>query len=584
MRFSTSKCGQYVFVLPEGSIENKYLSNFPGLLRSGPNFFIPRKHHVVYHIVQRLRAFAPKIVLKVDPDLREMATTQSALVQIPEDAKFFTKPNKAQEVALRFLLTVKSGGVLLEPGMGKTKLYLDFVAIAGFKKAIVVCPLALTFVWEDDALTHRPDKKVYVIKTTDWESEIEGINSADIVVVNYAKAVILKDKLKSIKWDGVNLDEGLIKDYRSIRTNELTDLFRDTPSRVVSSGSLVNNTPIDAFAPIRFIEPAICGTSVTRFKDRYCVLNKKNPGIIFGFKNQNEIQQMINTCCIVMTKAEWLPHLPKKTFFKRIVQMSDSQRESYLELKSSKSLGDDIIADNPLVLASKLLQISNGFYYKSPPESFEMDMLDILQEFCLKDSFSGKKKPSKRKKSTAKRETVFFQNNTKLEELRKLITEDLSGRRFILWYNYAAEVEMISKLLKEMNINFSVIQGGEKDVGAKVREFNKNPTIQILLCQAKSVNYGVTILGTKEENLDEQYVDYPDLTSSVYTQVFYSLSFSLEVFTQQQDRIHRLGQEKACEYYVLLSNTPIELWVWESLENKLEIRRELLIDFIHQMS
>ena len=99
------------------------------------------------------------------------------------------------------------------------------------------------------------------------------------------------------------------------------------------------------------------------------------------------------------------------------------------------------------------------------------------------------------------------------------------------------------------------------------------------MCQAKSVNYGITVLGTNEEKLEtSDYEVAPGITPEVFTEIFYSLNFSLEVYLQQQDRIHRLGQEHECEYYRLITDSPIEKRIVGAIEDKLELKYEMLVD------
>ena len=83
------------------------------------------------------------------------------------------------------------------------------------------------------------------------------------------------------------------------------------------------------------------------------------------------------------------------------------------------------------------------------------------------------------------------------------------------------------------------------------------------------------------EELEESGISLPpNIDSNVYTQIFYSLNFSLETLLQQQDRIHRLGQEHDCEYYKLISNSPIEQHIIKRIDEKQTIRKEMLIDFV----
>jgi hypothetical protein len=165
-----------------------------------------------------------------------------------------------------------------------------------------------------------------------------------------------------------------------------------------------------------------------------------------------------------------------------------------------------------------------------------------------------------------------------------LIKNTTKEKRAIIWFNCEAEYQLISKALDDNNWNYRTIKGGTKNLGAIVREYNNDPNIQFLVCQAKSVNYGITILGTSFEKLEDSNVEIlPGVDPSVHTQIFYSCNFSLEVFLQQQDRIHRIGQKHECNYYRLWLNVPVEHLIKNALTDKMCIRREMLVDIAEKL-
>jgi SNF2 family DNA or RNA helicase len=557
---------------PSSKAENKLLRAFPGLIDIGLDRFSTTKPHVVSNIVARLKR--KKVPLQVDQYVKDCVDKIFSIAELPDNFKFITEPLHHQKIALRFLYTLKSGGLLLEAGMGKTKIVLDYIALMEFTKSLIIAPKALLFVWEDERLTHRPDKTMYVVDSTDWVKELPGILAADITVINYNKAVILEEHLKTIPWDYINLDEFLIKNPTTQRTQAVTRIGEKVKYKTGGSGTLVNNTPEDVFAPIRFVEPSLVGNSFHKFKNEYAVTRvitsvdeSKTMRFTAGYKQIPEIKAILDSCSIIMTKKEWLKGLPEKIFKDIVVLMSDAQRILYEELASNyiaEINGKTLEVDNPLTLLCKLMQISNGFLYlHSPPEELE---------------WIGEKVS---KKNVGKKETITFSEQPKAEKLIEMLTGHLINRRVIIWYNLSNERKIIESYLNAAQISFLTIAGGEKDTGGKVKEFNRNQKYTVLLCQAKSVNYGITVLGTNPEALEEEGIEIlPDVDTAVYTQIFYSLSFSLETYLQQQDRNHRIGQTHTCEYYHLISNSPVEKDIIKALGSKMELRTTLLTDIV----
>lgn len=636
MKVLLSKSGKNVLFIPDplNPPERKALAKFPGTLhdKEAHLHFAPAKPNIVYNLINRMKKKFGS-VLKISPDVQAMLDGEFKLKKIPESFKFYTTPLRHQEVALRYFYTVGGGGMLLDPGLGKTKVVLDGVALMGFKKSLIVCPKALLFVWQDEVAKHRPDKSVYVIESTAWDARIrttqkkafnhdkerakieeeakwpveerlkvleERFNKAqakkvenlkkqrdkdrrkaaeaDIVVVNYDKVVTGAHYLDKLGFDFIAVDEGLIKDPKTERTKAVTYLGASIPYRCIMSGTLVNNTPLDIFAPVRFLEPTLTGRSYVNFRDRYSNVitpDRKNPNKIFikGFRDTNEVRGILESCSIVMTKDEWLD-LPPKKFHPVYCPMSEEQARHFNSIASNYitklNNGEFLEVDSPLTAMCKLGQISNGFMYRyhEPEDLIELD--------------GGEKEPRKRKVSD--RETIFFEEQSKIKEFKKLFEETLHKRKFIMWYNLSAERKLIEKALDEMEVSYLTIAGGEKDTGGKVHLFNNSVDHQVLLCQARAVNYGITVLGMSPEALDADDVNIPpEFDLRVHTQVFYSLNYSLELYLQQQDRCHRIGQEHPCDYFLLLADNEYDRGILDKLDVKMSIRGEILVDIFHKI-
>jgi SNF2 family DNA or RNA helicase len=561
-----------VMFIHENALEYKSLARFPAFLTEGPHFFVPAKISIVYNVVSRLQASFKKI--KVDKEVMDFMNQEMKLLPLPEDFKFHTKPMIFQEIALRYLYTMGSAGLLLDPGMGKSKVVLDYIKLKGFKRTLLVCPLPLLFVWEDEVFTHRPDLTIHLVKTTDWESEWEQAKDKDIICMNYTKAVIFKDQIRKQQFDFVHLDEFLIKDPSSLRTQGITQIAKHIPYRCGGSGTLINNSILDVFSPVRFIEPSLVGWSYTNFLNKHTIRNPHQLRMIVGTKGNDEARSILDSCCIVMSKDEWLK-LPNKTFHDIYVQPGETQREFYYNLQRNfiaTIQGETVEIDNALVMMSKLYQVSNGFVYVSDKKESEAEVIELLAEETT----------TKKKKST--RRTVFFPEQPKIKALIKLIKETTKEKRAIIWFNMGAEYTLIKQMMDDNGWSYLTIKGGTKELGKIVREYNNNPNIQFLICQAKSVNYGVTVLGTTKDKMDDSDIEFmPGVSPSVFTQIFYSCNYSLEVYLQQQDRIHRIGQIHECTYYRLWLNTSVEIAIKAALENKMYIRKDMLIDIAEKL-
>ena len=184
------------------------------MLREGLTFFCPNKHNVflqpVHSVVQQVQN------IRYSAEIKRLIEDPIEIRQILADS--FTQLLKHQLIALRFAYTFGNFLNLSQPGLGKTKETLDYIWLMKFKKSLIVCPKSLMFVWVEETLKHRPELSVYVVKTTDWEKERDAATVADLVVVNYDKAVSLAGSLKGLQSDFIAVDEGLIKNPATERT------------------------------------------------------------------------------------------------------------------------------------------------------------------------------------------------------------------------------------------------------------------------------------------------------------------------------------------------------------------------------
>lgn len=575
---------KYIEAIPETSKEIKRMMDFPGFFRSGARFLAVNKPLVVQNLAKRLKVHFG--ALNVDKETYTTAKGTLKLKTLPEGFVYHTSPKPHQEIALRFLYTMISAGLLLEPGMGKTKVYLDFIFLMKFRRSLVVCPKALLGTWEEEVLIHRPEISVYVVNTTNWAEELPKMKAAQLVVINYDKAVRMFEGLATeIQFDSMNIDEGLIKSPTTSRTKCLTEISKEVKSKVLNSGTLINNSPLDLFSPVRYLEPSLVGRDYKVFKNLYAIetppgkdqFGKPKRQFVVGYKNVDEMRDTLESCCIVMKKTEWLT-LPDKTFTIIDCFVSEEQKRVFGELQSNyvaEFQGKNVEVPSALVLAAKQCQVANGFiYYTESP-----DLLGEELDFFGERQFSGAKK--KKPAVPVKREILYFDEQPKIVQLVDLLTGRLKERRIMVWYNLQAERVLAEKALTDHGVGFLTIAGGEKDTSGKVRMFNRNKQYQVLLCQAKAVNYGVTVLGHKEDSEVDEETIFGNIDSQVYTQIFMSLNFSLEVFLQQQDRIHRIGQERACEYFLLLSDFDVERYVYKVLGDKEDVKDTMMVDFVN---
>jgi len=137
-------------------------------------------------------------------------------------------------------------------------------------------------------------------------------------------------------------------------------------------------------------------------------------------------------------------------------------------------------------------------------------------------------------------------NKNKYKALEDLIesTED----RIIIFYNFTEEFKRMKKLIKKP---LSYVNGSGRDL--KNYEKNNN-SITLIQYQA-----GAMGLNLQKSNKI----------------VYFSPPLSAELFEQSKKRTHRIGQEKTCFYYHLLTDKSIEYQIKKTLEQREDYNAKL---------
>lgn len=147
------------------------------------------------------------------------------------------------------------------------------------------------------------------------------------------------------------------------------------------------------------------------------------------------------------------------------------------------------------------------------------------------------------------RQLCGLYNPYRYEAFRDLLnsTED----RLIVFYNFTEEMERLKGMVKGMNRPVSIISGEVKDLNAYQHQHNSVTFIQY---QA----------GARGGNFQK--------ANKI---IYFSLPESWELWEQSQKRIHRMGQERPCFYYLLICPETVEKNILTTLQMRKDYNDEL---------
>lgn len=141
----------------------------------------------------------------------------------------------------------------------------------------------------------------------------------------------------------------------------------------------------------------------------------------------------------------------------------------------------------------------------------------------------------------------------KLNAFRELVesTQD----RLIVFYNFNAELDALMKIAIELNRPISEVNGHNKDLTAYEQEDNSITFVQ----------YQAGAMGLNLQKANKI--------------IYFTLTDKSELFEQSKKRIHRIGQDKPCFYYILMCRNSVEEVVLKTLEMRKDFTDELFIDY-----
>lgn len=140
-------------------------------------------------------------------------------------------------------------------------------------------------------------------------------------------------------------------------------------------------------------------------------------------------------------------------------------------------------------------------------------------------------------------------SKSKLEAFRSLA--ESTNDRLVVFYNFTAEMGALKAISDAQNRPVSIVNGEHKDLSA----FEENESC-VALIQYQAGAMGLNLQAANKI-------------------IYYSLPLRSELFEQSKKRIHRIGQEKPCFYYIMKCRGSVEEKIYETLKMRKDFTDEL---------
>ena len=140
-------------------------------------------------------------------------------------------------------------------------------------------------------------------------------------------------------------------------------------------------------------------------------------------------------------------------------------------------------------------------------------------------------------------------NSNKTAALKDLL--ESTNDRVIVFYNFDKELEIIQEICNKLEKPISMINGHEKNL----KNFTECNDC-VLLGQYQAAAMGLNL----------------QLSNKI---IYFSLPLQSELFMQSKKRIHRIGQDKTCFYWYLITKNSIEEQIFETLKQRRDYTNKL---------
>lgn len=426
---------------------------------------------------------------------------------------------KHQKEEVELLSENSAFALFAEQGTGKTipmlKHISDLIMIGEVETCLIVAPLSGLGAWERDIEKFDSFRKALLKKA--------------VTLINYDKVWRREEYYKP--YDCLVLDEAHAIAYlNSNRTRfflgykrgkkEILGLNKMCKYKYLLTGTPISNGKLEQYYPLlEFLRPGILNT-YNEFRARY-LTERQIPGtyatFIVGYRNKEELLKLVSRYSYRVTKKECLD-LPEK-LPDEVIYCDLQEKKLYKSAEKDMYVEAlDLIIPNPLSLTVKARQICSGA---------------IIDEFGTTHELKCDK-----------------------DKMLLEMIESLGGRKIVVFCEFTASINKIKTALDKNKITYLELSGQQKD--KKIwKKFQDSNDYQVMITQYKS---GCSAI---------------DLFTASYM-VFYEPPLSTTTIEQARDRIHRIGQNEACNYYWFITKDTIEEDIYKRLVNKQDCNSDWL--------
>lgn len=404
------------------------------------------------------------------------------------------------------------------------------------RNALVIAPKRVaedTWSREQAKWEHLKHLKVVKVMGTKDKRLAALKEQADIYIINRENVEWLVETLGT-RWrfDAVVIDElSSFKSAKSKRWKALRKVIFGSRYVYGLTGTPASNGYLDLWPEIYLLDHGErLGKTLGAYRSTYFNPGAHKGHVVFEWRlkpgARERIDARLSDICLSMSKEDWLD-LPERTYNTIPVQLDSKARKLYDQFKRDKIL--------PLVHEHEKLAVAQGMDY------------DTAVVGDMAAQVSGKLLQMANGAVYDDDGEVFHIHDAKLDMLAE-IADTSAGQPILVFYNYKHDLKRLQERFPD-----AVKMGGEDVISA----WNRGE-IPMLLCQPASAGHGL------------------NLQDGGHIIVWFGLTWSLELYQQANDRLHRMGQRSAVIVHHLVAEDTIDEKVMAALTAKDATQKGLL--------
>ncbi|MBY0425119.1 MAG: DEAD/DEAH box helicase, partial [Cytophagales bacterium] len=328
---------------------------------------------------------------------------------------------------------------------------------------------------------------------------LSQFSGQDLVITTYGTLRQDSEVLQNYYFNYVILDESqAIKNPTSITTIEVSRLR--ARNRLILTGTPVENTTLDLWSQMNFVNPGLLGT-LGFFKKEFLIPIEKN----HDDKRIKKLHSIIKPFILRRQKSQVATELPDKVENIVYTHMTESQEKEYEKAKAfyrNKILEE---VDEKGVNNSRILLLQG---------------LIRLRQLA---NHPGMVEPD------------YKGGSGKMEDVLEMLDNAIRERHKVLVFSqFVKHLDLLRSELDKLNTNYAYLDGATKDRREQVEFFQNNPEVPLFLISLKAGGTGL------------------NLTAADYVFIL-DPWWNPAAEAQAVDRAHRIGQKNTVFTYKFIT-------------------------------